>query len=108
MASGAARLGRRCRRAKSTRSSRPSASAPFLGGTIKLIEGTGYEVEGAVGFNALATISYDPEGKTYAMHSYAQGRTADRPFLLLDDGFEWELAYQPCARPRRTAWTTHR
>lgn len=33
----------------------------FLGGTIKLIEGRGYDASGATVFNAMAVISYDPK-----------------------------------------------
>src|SRR5207249_4205327 len=46
---------------------------PFLGGSVKVIEGKGYLPDGKVGFNAFATIYFDPAKKTYTMHSYAQG-----------------------------------
>ncbi len=38
---------------------------PFLDGSIKVIEGRGYNEDGTVGFNAFAAISYDPAAKTY-------------------------------------------
>ena len=45
---------------------------PFLDGSIKVIEGRGYEPDGRVGFNAFAVISYDPAKKGYTMRSYAR------------------------------------
>src|SRR5688572_8237672 len=43
----------------------------FLDGSVRVIEGRGYNAHGTVGFNAFAIISYDPEKKTYNMRSYA-------------------------------------
>lgn len=50
---------------------------PFLDGSIKVIEGRGYEPDGRVGFNAFAIVSYDPATKAYSLHSHAQGRVGD-------------------------------
>ena len=33
---------------------------PFLGGTVRVIEGRGYDADGSVGFNALGIISFNP------------------------------------------------
>src|SRR6266536_6186396 len=38
---------------------------PFLDGSVKVIEGRGYEPDGKVTFNAFGTISYNPAKKTY-------------------------------------------
>src|SRR5512132_3403634 len=46
---------------------------PFLDGSIKVIEGRGYEPDGRVGFNAFGTISYNPATRAYTLHSHAQG-----------------------------------
>lgn len=46
----------------------------FLGDTIKVIEGRGFNADGSVGFNAFGVISYDTAAKSYAFRSYAQGR----------------------------------
>src|SRR6185436_3780610 len=43
---------------------------PFLDGSIKVIEGRGYEPDGRVGFNAFGIVSYDPASKTYSLHSH--------------------------------------
>lgn len=64
---------------------------PFLDGTIKLIEGRGYEEDGSVNFNAFAIISYDPDKKVYNMRSYAGGRLGDYVFTPTEDGFSWEI-----------------
>jgi hypothetical protein len=64
---------------------------PLLDGSIKVVEGRGYNSDGSVGFNAFAVISYDPAGKTYALHSYAQGRAGDFPLTPTPDGYVWEI-----------------
>src|SRR5947209_6555229 len=53
---------------------------PFLGGSIKVIEGRGYNADGTVGFNAFGIISYQPAQQTYTLHSYALGYAGD--FIL--------------------------
>jgi hypothetical protein len=76
---------------------------PFLGGTIKVIEGKGYEPDGTSSFNALGIISYDVTKKTYSMRSYAMGRSGDYPVTLTDDGFRWEIPAGPGMTIRYTA-----
>lgn len=61
----------------------------LLDGSIKLIEGRGYNPDGTTGFNAFATIAWDPAAKAYRMRSYAQGRTIDPSFEMTDTGFIW-------------------
>src|SRR5512141_1647372 len=43
---------------------------PFLAGSVKVIEGRGYESDGKVSFNAFGTISYSPATKTYTLRSH--------------------------------------
>jgi hypothetical protein len=64
---------------------------PFLDGSIKVVEGRGYNADGTVGFNAFGVISYDPATKAYSLHSYAQGRAGDFPMTLTADGYVWEI-----------------
>ena len=49
---------------------------PFLDGSLKVIEGRGYDPDGKVTFNALGIISVDEGTGAYMMRSYAleQGR----------------------------------
>lgn len=68
---------------------------PFLDGSVKVIEGRGYEADGSVGFNALAVISFDPATETYSMRSYAQGHSGDFTIRPTDAGFEWEIPAGP-------------
>lgn len=68
---------------------------PFLDGTVKVMEGKGYEADGKVAFNAFGTVSYDPVGKTYTMHTYAMGRVGDFPLKVTPEGFVWEIAAGP-------------
>ena len=63
----------------------------FLGGSIRVIEGRGYDDGGAVRFNALGIISYDPATRAYTLHSHALGRVGDFPFAPTGDGYRWEI-----------------
>lgn len=64
---------------------------PFLDGSIKVIEGRGYEADGTVSFNAFGIVSSDPVKQTYSMRSYAMGRSGDFVFTPTADGFAWEI-----------------
>jgi hypothetical protein len=68
---------------------------PFLDGSIKIVEGRGYEGDGSLGFNALGIISYDPQTEAYSMHSYAQGHVGDFVLTPIADGFQWEIPAGP-------------
>ncbi|WP_244624440.1 DUF1579 domain-containing protein [Sphingomonas sp. So64.6b] len=63
----------------------------MLGGTIKVIEGKGFNPDGSVGFNAFAVISYDPAAKAYGFRSYAQGRSGTFVISPTADGYVWEI-----------------
>lgn len=67
----------------------------FLGGTVKVIEGRGYNADGTVAFNALGVISYDPATKAYNLRTYAQGRTGDFVVTPGADGYVWEIPAGP-------------
>ena len=45
---------------------------PFLDGSVKVIEGRGYDVGGVVKFNAFGIISYNLGTRAYTFHSYAR------------------------------------
>src|SRR5712692_4108558 len=60
---------------------------PFLDGSVKVIEGRGYETDGRVSFKAYCTISYNPGTRTYTLHSYAQGYVGDFNIKLTADGY---------------------
>lgn len=68
---------------------------PFLDGSVKVIEGKGYEADGKVGFNAFATISYNPASRAYTLHTYAQGNVGDFALKLSADGLVWEIPAGP-------------
>jgi len=67
----------------------------FLDGSVRVIEGRGYEPDGRVAFNAFAVISYDPAKQGYTMRSYAQGRVGDFVITPTSDGFVWEIPAGP-------------
>jgi hypothetical protein len=68
---------------------------PFLDGSIKVVEGRGYDPDGKVSFNAFGVISFDPAAKAYTLHSYAQGRAGDFPLVPNADGYVWEIPAGP-------------
>jgi hypothetical protein len=68
---------------------------PFLDGSIKVIEGRGYNEDGSVGFNAFGIISYDPATKVYTLHSHAQGQVGDFVIKPTADGYTWEIPAGP-------------
>lgn len=68
---------------------------PFLDGTVKVIEGRGYDVDGKVTFNAFGTISFSPDGERFTMHSYAFGNVGDFNLTPSVDGFVWEIPAGP-------------
>jgi len=68
---------------------------PFLDGSVKVIEGRGYDTDGKVSFNAFGTISYNPATRVYTMHSYAQGNVGDFVLTPTADGYVWEIPAGP-------------
>ena len=76
---------------------------PFLGGTVRVIEGRGYEANGNVSFNALGIISYDNQRRRYSMSSWAQGRSGVFEIRPTADGYEWETPAGPGAVIRYSA-----
>jgi hypothetical protein len=78
----------------------------FLGGTVRMIEGRGYNADGSVGFNALGIVSYNENTHAYTLSSWAQGFSGVFPFRPTADGYSWEVAAGPGAVIRYTA-TVH-
>lgn len=68
---------------------------PFLDGTVKVIEGRGYNADGTVGFNAFGTISFNPATHSYILHSYAQGNVGDFVLTRTANGYVWEIPAGP-------------
>ena len=68
---------------------------PFLDGSVKVIEGRGYDTDGKVTFNAFGTISFDPATRAYTLHSYAMGNVGDFVITPTADGYTWEIPAGP-------------
>jgi hypothetical protein len=68
---------------------------PFLDGSVKVIEGRGYDPDGKVTFNAFGTISFDPTTRAFTLHSYAQGQVGDFVLTPKADGYAWEIPAGP-------------
>jgi hypothetical protein len=65
---------------------------PMLGGTIKVMEGRGYNPDDSTGFNAFGILSYDPATSAYRLHSYALGRAGDFDLVPTADGYVWTIS----------------
>ena len=78
----------------------------FLDGSVKVLEGRGYNADGTVGFNAFGIISFDPATKKYSLRSYALGYSGDFPLEPKADGFVWRVPAGPGAIIRYTATIT--
>ena len=70
-------------------------AGPFLDGSVRVIEGRGYEDDGRLEFNALGIISFDPQTQKYTMRSYAQGQAGDFIITPTEEGFQWEIPAGP-------------
>lgn len=68
---------------------------PFLDGSVKVIEGRGYDADGKVTFNAFGTISFEPATKVYTLHSHAMGYVGDFVLTLKPDGYTWDIPAGP-------------
>jgi hypothetical protein len=67
----------------------------MLDGTVRVLEGRGYDADGKVAFRALGVISHDPADRVYRLHSYAQGRAGDFVLTPTADGFTWDIPAGP-------------
>ena len=67
----------------------------FLDGSVKVIEGRGYDPDGTVTFNAFGIISYNVAKKSYSFHSYAMGQEGDFAFEPTADGYIWSIPAGP-------------
>ena len=68
---------------------------PLLGGSIKVVEGRGYNADGSTGFNAFGVISFEPSTGAYTLHSYAMGQAGDFKLTPTADGYVWEIPAGP-------------
>ncbi|MEP7154391.1 MAG: DUF1579 domain-containing protein [Betaproteobacteria bacterium] len=68
---------------------------PFLDGSVKVIEGRGYEPDGKVSFNAFGTISYNVGTRAYTIHAHAMGNVGDFAISPTTDGYTWEVPAGP-------------
>jgi hypothetical protein len=68
---------------------------PFLDGSVKVLEGRGYNPDGTVGFNAFGIISFQPGQQTYTLRSYALGYSGDFVLTPTADGYVWNIPAGP-------------
>jgi hypothetical protein len=68
---------------------------PLLDGSVKVIEGRGYESDGRTSFNALGVVWFDPATQAYAMRSWALGRSGEFALTPNGEGFVWVIPAGP-------------
>ena len=68
---------------------------PMLDGSVKVIEGRGYEPDGRLSFNAFAVISFNPATRAYNFRSHALGLSGDFVIAPTPDGYTWEIPAGP-------------
>ncbi len=68
---------------------------PLLDGSIKLVEGRGYDAGGKTVFNAFGIVSFNPATKVYNFHSHAMGMSGDFAFKPLPGGYVWDIPAGP-------------
>ena len=76
---------------------------PMLDGDVIVVEGRGYAPDGSTAFNALGVITYEPDAKAYAFHTYAQSYSRDVPLTVTAEGWSWEAEAGPGRRTRYVA-----
>jgi hypothetical protein len=70
----------------------------MLGGTVTVIEGKSFNPDGSVPFNAFAVVSFDARTRSYAIQSYAGGRSGSFPMAVTEKGYAWEVPAGPNAK----------
>jgi hypothetical protein len=75
----------------------------MLDGSIRVVEGRGFNPDGTKGFNAFGVISFDPGSGAYRFNSYAQGQAGTFAIAPTAAGYVWEIPAGPGATIRYTA-----
>lgn len=76
---------------------------PLLGGSVRVVEGRGYDPNGATAFNALGVISWNETEDRYEFSAWANGRHGIYDLQRTDSGFVWEVPAGPDAVIRYNA-----
>lgn len=64
---------------------------PFLGGTVKLMEGRNYLVDGAMVFNGMMILSFDARTGKYPLRIYANDRVIDTEAVMNSGGYYFDV-----------------
>ncbi|TSA86855.1 DUF1579 domain-containing protein [Deinococcus detaillensis] len=68
---------------------------PVQDGTLKVLQGRGYEANGAASFDAFAVVAYDSYEKTFSITSFSGGYAGKFMFKPTADGYIWEIPQGP-------------
>jgi len=72
-------------------------AGPLLDGSIRVVEGRGYDRSGATVFNALGVIHVDAATGKLMMHSHAAGKAGLFEINLTGKGYVWEIPAGPAS-----------
>jgi hypothetical protein len=67
----------------------------FLDGSLKLVEGHGFNADGSTGFHAFGVIAWNAASATYEFRSHAQGLAGSFPITPTADGYVWSIPAGP-------------
>ncbi len=67
----------------------------FLDGSVKVVEGRGYEADGRIAFNALGVVYFDTARKALRFQAHAMGNSGEYSFAPTAEGFVWEIPAGP-------------
>ena len=64
---------------------------PFLGGSVKVMEGRNYTSDGALVFNGMMVLSFDQAMHKYRLRIYANGRVIDAEAVMNAGGYYFDV-----------------
>lgn len=66
-----------------------------LGGTVRVIEGRGYDESGRTLFRSFGLVAFDPSSGRFTLRAHADGQQSDFPFEVDAGGYAWEVPAGP-------------
>lgn len=76
----------------------------MIDGTARIVEGRGYDENGALVFNAVALIGYDAFTDSYTMTSSTRGFVSNPWFEATESGFRWGMDNGPVKITYEAVW----
>lgn len=67
----------------------------MLDGSIKVVEGRGYNSQGQLVYNGFGVIAWDLRTGKYTLRWHARGRVQTHELELIEDGYRWSMPFGP-------------